>query len=135
MCADPYGNRLAEGRAVKSGQGRVQYLVEVCDPCEAVSYAIDGVAVSDFYTPHFFDPAPRAGTRYSHTGVVTRPRQVLPGGYLSWRVPSTGEWWQELVPTNGRPTFRNLGVLDGRRSPREQLDRAEAAELLTSGRG
>ena len=56
MCADPYGNRLVTARAVKPGQGRVEYLVEVCDPCEAVSYEIDGVAVSDFYTPQFLRP-------------------------------------------------------------------------------
>ena len=123
MCADPYGNRLVTARAVKPGQGRVEYLVEVCDPCEAVAYEIDGVAVSDFYTPRYFDPAPRAGVRYSHTGAITRPRQVLRGGYLSWRVPSTGEWWQQLWLDGPRPVFRNLGVLE--------LGRREAAELLS----
>jgi hypothetical protein len=112
MCADPYGSRVVTARSVKPGQGRVEYLVEVCDPCEACSYDIDGVAVSDFYTPRFFDPAPRAGVRYSHTGAITRPRQVLRGGYLSWRVPSTGEWWQQLWVDGPRPTFRNLGVLE-----------------------
>src|SRR5207244_478688 len=34
MCVDPHGNRLITARAVKPGQGRVDYLVEVCDPCE-----------------------------------------------------------------------------------------------------
>ncbi len=121
MCVDPYGNRLVTARAAKPGQGRVEYLVEVCDPCEAVTYEIDGLAVSDFYTPRYFDPAPRAGARYSHTGAITRPRQVLRGGYLSWRVPSTGEWWQQLWLDGPRPVFRNLGVLE--------LGRREAAEL------
>lgn len=123
MCVDPYGDRLVTARAVKPGQGRVEYLVEVCDPCEAVAYEIDGIAVSDFYTPRFFDPAPRAGVRYSQTGAITRPRQVLRGGYLSWRVPSTGEWWQQLWLDGPRPVFRNLGVLE--------LGRREAAELLS----
>ena len=123
MCADPYGSRLVTARAVKAGQGRVDYLVEVCDPCEAVAYEIDGVAVSDFYTPRYFDPAPREGVRYSHTGAITRPRQVLRGGYLSWRVPSTGEWWQQLWLEGPRPVFRNLGVL--------KLGRREAAELIS----
>ena len=123
MCVDPYGDRLVTARAVKPGQGRVEYLVEVCDPCEAVAYEIDGVAVSDFYTPRYFDPAPRAGVRYCHTGAITRPRQVLRGGYLSWRVPATGEWWQQLWLDGPRPVFRNLGVLE--------LGRREAAELLS----
>jgi hypothetical protein len=34
MLADPFGNRLVAGRSPKPGQGRVNFLVEVCDPCE-----------------------------------------------------------------------------------------------------
>jgi hypothetical protein len=123
MLVDPHGTRTVTARAVKPGQGRVEYLVEVCDPCEAVAYEIDGVAVSDFYTPRYFDPAARAGVRYSHTGAITRPRQVLRGGYLSWRVPATGEWWQQLWLEGARPVFRNLGVLE--------LGRRAAAELVS----
>jgi hypothetical protein len=50
--------------------------------------------MSDFYTPHYFDPNKAGGVRYSYTGSITEPRQVLPGGYLSWTDPATGEWWQ-----------------------------------------
>ena len=34
MLADPFGNRLVAAQSVKPGQGRVRYLVEVCDPSE-----------------------------------------------------------------------------------------------------
>src|SRR5690242_8447746 len=34
MLVDPFGNRMVTSGSIKSGQGRVNYLVEVCDPCE-----------------------------------------------------------------------------------------------------
>jgi hypothetical protein len=34
MLADPWGRRVHAGQSVKPGQGRVEFLVEVCDPCE-----------------------------------------------------------------------------------------------------
>src|SRR6266540_3798052 len=38
MLADPFGNRLVPGRSPKRGQGRVEFLVEVCDPSEADNF-------------------------------------------------------------------------------------------------
>ena len=58
MLVDPSGMMTKPGPSIMPDQGRVEYLVEVCDPCESVSfaYSINGVTVSDFYTPHYFDP-------------------------------------------------------------------------------
>jgi hypothetical protein len=50
----------------------------------------------DFYTPHYFDPVSVSGVRYDFTGALSAPRQVLKGGYLSWHVPGTEEWWQQV---------------------------------------
>jgi hypothetical protein len=96
MLADPFGRRLIAGESPVKNQGRVNFLVEVCDPCEGpqCAYTINGVQVSDFFTPHFFDPVKSAGVRYSHTGKLTAPRQVLKHGYLSWHVPALQQWWQ-----------------------------------------
>jgi hypothetical protein len=99
MLADPFGSRIQAAQSVKTGQGRVEYIVEVCDPSEAprFAYTVNGVQVSDFYTPHFFDPVASSGARYSFTGAITKPRQVLDGGYLSWREPVTNHLWQLFV--------------------------------------
>ncbi|MDN3273764.1 hypothetical protein QWJ07_05890 [Frankia sp. RB7] len=96
MLADPFGRRTVAGESPVKNQGRVNFLVEVCDPCEAANcaYTINGIQVSDFYTPNYFDPMPAAGVRYSYTGSLKEPRQVLKDGYLSWYVPSTKTWWQ-----------------------------------------
>ena len=86
---------------------------------------MNDVLVSDFYSPRFFDPEPVQGTRYSFTGAITAPRQVLRGGYLSWRDPVSDDWWQQTWFQGDAPTFRNLGPLDAAQfsSPREFIDR------------
>src|SRR5215468_8117983 len=79
MLVDPFGNRLVAGQSPKPGQGRVEFLVEVCDPSEAAAFAytINGITVSDFYSPAYFDPVVNAAVRYSFTGALKKPRQVL----------------------------------------------------------
>jgi hypothetical protein len=96
MLVDPFGNRLIASDSIKKGQGRVKYLVEVCDPSEDASfgYSVNGVLLSDFYTPHFFDPVHSSATRYSFTGAIKQPREIKKGGYLSWYDPQTKKWWQ-----------------------------------------
>jgi hypothetical protein len=126
MLADPFGRRMVAGQSPKSGQGRVQFLVEVCDPSEdsQFSYTVNGVMVSDFYTPKFFDPVTSPGVQYSFTGAIKEPRQVLKGGYLSWFHPPTKHFWQETFFSGTKPTFRDLGKLTASgQSFRSQVDR------------
>lgn len=135
MLCDPFGNRLVAGPSPKRGQGRVNFLVEVCDPSEdqAFTYTVNGVTVSDFYTPHFFDPVAEKNVRYSFTGAIKKPRTILKGGYLSWGVPETNEWFQEIWFDTTRPVFRSLGVLSGKLagSLRATIDRLTPTPLET----
>jgi hypothetical protein len=126
MLVDPWGNRMVAGDSPKGDQGRAQFLVEPCDPSEDASFAytVNGVLVSDFYTVRFFDPVAAPGARYSYTGAIQRPRQVLQGGYLSWLDVASNEWWQETWFSGNAPAFRNLGALNARDgSFRSQIDR------------
>jgi hypothetical protein len=113
MLVDPFGRRVTEGQSTKPGQGRVQFLVEPCDPSEAAefAYVINGVTVSDFYTPKYFSTIFNSADRYSHTGAIKRPRQVLKGGYLSWHDPVTDHWFQETFFQGTSSRFRDLGPL------------------------
>jgi hypothetical protein len=54
MLADAFGNRLVAGQSPKEDQGRVEFLLEVCDPPEDAQFAYtsNGILVSDFLTPH-----------------------------------------------------------------------------------
>ncbi|WP_205512396.1 hypothetical protein [Rhodopseudomonas sp. BR0M22] len=140
MLVDPYGDRLIAGDSPKQGQGRVSFLVEVCDPSEAAefAYTCNSILVSDFYTPRFFDPLAAPGVRYSFTGAITEPRQVLRGGYLSWVDSVTNHWWQETWFGGSAAQFRDIGKLDAKSgSLRSQIDRltsAETAKVIAEGR-
>jgi hypothetical protein len=126
MLADPFGNRTVAGDSPKPDQERVMFLVEVCDPSEAAEfgYSVNGILVSDFYTPQYFDPVASNTVRYSFTGAIKEPRDVLVGGYVSWLDPISREWWQETWFSGNQSTFRSLGRLDGaKESIRSQIDR------------
>lgn len=130
MLVDPFGNRLIASDSPKADQGRVQILVEACDPSEAseFAYTVNGVRVSDFYSVRFFDPVAASGVRYSFTGAISEPRQVLQGGYLSWVDPTTDSWWQETWFEGDQPSFRELGQLSAKNgSFRSQIDRVTSA--------
>lgn len=77
MLVDPQANRTMTRNAKT-------WLVEVADPCESGFYAyfIDGVAISDFITPRWYDnsyPGPIDFTQsFSHPGQIGRH------GYAAW---------------------------------------------------
>jgi hypothetical protein len=113
MLADPFGKRVIAGKSPKRDQGRVEFLVEVCDPCEADEYAYtaNDILVSDFYTPRFFEPRRAEGCRYSFTGAIKKPREILRGGYISWHEPVSNHWWQQIW-FGEKKDYRDLGVFD-----------------------
>jgi hypothetical protein len=111
MLVDPFGNRMVAGQSVKAGQGRVDFLVEVADPIGDSTYQVNGVTLSDFYTPHYFDPLQAPGVQYSFTGRIAGPRQILDGGYLTWHDPVSNEWWQQSRFVPGTARIDSLGPI------------------------
>jgi hypothetical protein len=83
MLANPTGSTRYPGPSCMPGQSIVEYLVDVCAPCQDVSaaYAIDGVPVSDFCTRAFF-----GGMRQirSFTGAVREPFEPAAKGVVTW---------------------------------------------------
>jgi hypothetical protein len=110
MLVDPQGSLTVAGNSKKAGQGRVEYLLEVCDPCQAskFAYTINSVMVSDFYTRQYFDPIQSSGVRYSFSGQIRGPREVLDGGYLSWFDPETRHLFQ-LHVDGKKKLIRDMG--------------------------
>jgi hypothetical protein len=136
MLVDPMGTRLHAGPSIHPAQpGRVEYLVGICDPSGAWEhgYDVNGVHVSDFYTPDFFGPGSSAPVRYSFTGALARPRSIRRGGHLAWLDPSSGEWWQQIW-FGAEPEIRNLGRLEPTTNHREQIDR-QTRHLRPAGAG
>jgi hypothetical protein len=135
MLADPFGDRMVPGPSPKEGEGRVSFLVEVCEPPESHerTYTVNDVMVSDFITPAFYDPIPAPGVRYSFTGAIPGPREVLEGGYLSWR-NHVNEHIEQLFVRSGEKEFRDLGTLEGfAGSPREFVDKMTEHPELERG--
>ncbi len=109
MLIDPYGNALRTCSNPFSNGEKSHFLIEICDPSEAFFYRIDGVKVSDFYTPQYFDKEKIKGTRYSFMGVIKKPLEVLKGGYISWINPKDNNWSQATFFKGVKPTVKFLG--------------------------
>jgi hypothetical protein len=140
MLVDPWGNRMQSSVAIEITNGKIQdgtgqfnYLVEACDPCEDNQYAytVNGIAVSDFITPRFYDPLVTSGTRYSFTGAIQAPRQILPGGYLSYVDLQQNNWEQILwLDPSKPPTIQNLPMPAADKSLREWIDGLAGAKQM-----
>jgi hypothetical protein len=109
MLADPFGKTFMTGPSLQADEGTVEYLVEVCDPCQdgSFGYTVDGVIVSDFVLPAYYNAS--GSGQYSFAKNIKEPRDVLDGGYVSWRDPVTENWTQYVVSKAG-PAFRSLGA-------------------------
>jgi len=87
MLADPGANLYATGffrdKAGRRRPALVSY--EVCDPVEASAYEIDGVPVSNFVLPEWFEPAHDDGImKMDFLGLLNSPFQLAPGGYIDY---------------------------------------------------
>lgn len=121
MLGDPYLNLTA-----LDPQSRRLYAYEVADPVEAdgLGYEIDGVLVSDFVLPRYFDPqADGAGRPLDYRGFLTRPFALAPGGYMSYLDSLDGPWRQAFADERGR----RRGA-----ARRDQRERASRGELRRS---
>ncbi len=92
MLGDPDINLCAE---FSTDNGSRFYAYEVCDACEddSFGYAIDGVMVSDFVLPEWFMQSSQLKV-YDFRGHVTKPFQLLTGGYIGEYIP--GEGWTQI---------------------------------------
>jgi hypothetical protein len=134
MVVDPEGTQTWSAPSLLNPGKDADYLLEVCDPSESAEYAyeIDGILVSDFYLRAYLDREPTSGTRYSFGGHLTRPREVLKDGYLTWR-EECGTWYQlrEFGEHAGEPfklgrlpdNGKSLRAKVDHRTPHDELDR------------
>lgn len=87
MLVDPAINLAA------TGPSGTFYAYETADPVEEEEFAIDGVLMSDFAYPSWFEAFHKPGaTQFDHLKRVRRPFQILAGGYMP--VFKNGRWTQ-----------------------------------------
>jgi hypothetical protein len=95
MLVDPAINLCAVG------PDNVFYAYEVGDPVEEVTITVDGMAMTDFVYPSWFEDFRKPGsTRFDQARKVKRPFQILPGGYMS--LFKNGRWTQVFGSTAKR---------------------------------
>jgi len=75
LLGDSPANKWADGPK------GVDYAFELCDAVEGDVYEVDGVSVSNFVYPAFFDPHAAHGERLDHLRKLTRSFAMTSGGY------------------------------------------------------
>jgi hypothetical protein len=100
--ADPNVNLWATGPA--------GWLIsrEVCDPVENASYLVEGVSVSNFVTPAWFDAQAAEGVSVDYLGTVSKPFQMSAGGYyVHFKGGKPSQVFGDEVPGWRRETKQN----------------------------
>jgi len=73
------------------------FVHEVCNPCtsEEYAYEIDGILVSDFIFPAWFESHRKPkSTKFDFRGHITEPLMIPTGGYAPFFDVQSGEWTQ-----------------------------------------
>ena len=107
------------------------YAYEVCDACEddPYGYKIDGVLVSDFVFPSWFQYFRQPNsTQFDFQKKITEPLQLLPGGYISILDLDAGIGWTSISADKQPVNTLMRGNVGSRRErrgmPRDQWVRS-----------
>ena len=88
MLVDPAINMMTTGPDPK-----LMYAYESADPVEALTFDVNGIAMSDFVYPAYFEVFRKAGSvKFDHLDKVGKPFQILAGGYQI--IFKNGKWTQ-----------------------------------------
>jgi len=125
MLVDPAINLMTTGPDPK-----LMYAYESADPVEALSFPVDGIPMSDFVYPSFFESfhKPRS-VRFDAMNKVSKPFQVLAGGYQI--IFKNGKWTQVTVSKAKERSFAKEDRRGHRSEQRKQrtLKRADSAAI------
>jgi len=95
----------------------------LCDPVEAPTYEVNGVSVSNFVTPAWFDPmSDHATAHYDKLGKLHAPFSILKGGYVVYE--SAGAEHQQFG--DEFPAWRKKMKSGKLARTRRRLNQAEA---------
>ncbi|MEY2472660.1 MAG: hypothetical protein QOK28_1989 [Actinomycetota bacterium] len=139
MLADPDINLTVFVQS--SASAGVLYAREVCDACEAdaLGYKIDGVLVSDFVYPAWFESFRKAkSTQFDHKRHLTKPFELAAGGYIGAFDISNGSGWHQVHPAGPQAArYADRAPVgsrrERRRTPRDQWQRSKV-RFTKSGR-
>ena len=112
MAKDPFGKTTSYGWNPQNNQEQCLFLLEIADPVQSVKYQItqgSPIAVSDFVTPSYFSQSAQPGEKYSFTGKLGTPCDVLSNCY-TYLLDASGSWCQFSRDSSGNPQIQNLAT-------------------------
>lgn len=124
MLGDPDINLTA--LVQDSNESGTLYAYETCDACEddSFGYEINGVLVSDFVYPSWFEQFHKAGTQYDFQKKIKKAFELLVGGYIGvFKINSGSGWTQKTAQKTTREYKMRANVgsrRERRRTPRDQ---------------
>ncbi len=83
---------------------KVMYAYESADPVEELSFPVNGIPMTDFVYPAYFEGHHKAGSvRFDQMNKVDKPFQILSGGYQI--VYKNGKWSQLFASASKKKGF------------------------------
>lgn len=80
------------------------YAYELCDAVEddSLGYKINGVLLSNFVYPTWFEPGQKTGVKFDKCGILKTPFELAKGGYISvFPVNPTTTGWSMITHADG----------------------------------
>jgi hypothetical protein len=126
MLVDPAINLMTTGPDSKT-----IYAYESADPVEALSFPVEGIQMSDFVYPSYFEIFRKAGSvKFDAMGKVNRPFQILKDGY---QIIFKGGKWSQVYGSKAKERAfekeERTGNRRGHRSETRREGKLRRAEL------
>ena len=130
MLVDPAINMMTTGPDPK-----LIYAYESADPVEELNFKVDGIEMSDFVLPSYFESFHQPGSvQFDHLDQVTKPFEILAGGYQI--IFKNGKWSQVFGSEQKAKAFaredRRQHRSDQRELAREGKLRRSQAKFATA---
>ena len=126
MLVDPAINLMTTGPDPKT-----IYAYESADPVEALSFPVNGIQMSDFIYPAYFEDFHKSGSvQFDQMKKVKKPFQILSGGYQI--IFKNGKWSQVFGSAAKKKSFARedrRGHRSEERPHHNKLKRAEPAKI------
>jgi hypothetical protein len=120
MLVDPAINMMTT-----SPNPKIMYAYESADPVEALSFNVNGIPMTDFVYPAYFEAFHKTGSvQFDRLKKVNKPFQILSGGYQI--IFKNGKWSQVFGSASKKKSFARE---DRREHRSEQRDRAGKNKL------
>ena len=123
MLVDPAINMMTTGPDPK-----IVYAYESADPVEALSFPVNGIQMSDFVVPAYFEDFHKPGSvRFDFMNKVKRPFQILSGGYQI--IFKNGRWSQVFGSKAKAEAFRREDRRGHRSEQRKRRTHLQCADV------